>query len=516
MVLLSLTKAKTAGSKPNVHHGTEIEISEVEKVEIIIMKDGFYAEAERNTKIFSIAQMASSIISFLSSLLILVIIFRSHKKLTTTINRLLLGLSISDMISSFARAFVTLPSPPTHELVWIDGIGNMALCRTQGALFTIGSTASPLYNCSICIYYLIEIKFTQNVTVMNRIERYLHAGPILISMIWCISLLAIDAMYPFFTHCFVSAYPFLCENDWTTNCEEGIEYKDVPALFIILIFFQIVIPVIIIGSMILIYREVAAQEVRMRRFSFTVRRSSRAVLNRIAARNRAIAYSAAYLLTAFWFFVMTMITLISEITSIPRWLSIVHYTFAPLQGFFNLTVFLQPRVSKYWIIHKRTARANDNNNNLMKVFSLALRDSILSRGSQIGRRSINTLPSPLGIGNTPVAENLNEEDEQQASAVVVLSSSSSSDSGPARGGEGQEGFQDSNEVANDSSTFPQLISPNGTNNNVSSLFNPTADETAGRGAAVWSKDDFEVSLTSFNGEERQNTPHDKMVTDQGG
>ena len=322
------------------------------------------------------------------------------------------------MISSFAQAFVTTLSPPSHEIGW-NTIGNMALCRTQGALYTIGAVSSPLYNCSLCTYYLIEIKFTQYIPSINRIERYFHTIPIVISLTTCIYLLATDAIHPIWTHCWAAASPLGCENDETTDCERGLEYKKSPVLFIILILFLIVIPVIIIGSMVMIYREVAAQEARMSQFSFTVRRSSRAVRNRVAARNRAIAYSAAYLLTALWFFVMTIIILVSATTSVPRWISVLHYTFMPLQGFFNLIVFLQPRVSRFWPIHKRS-----HGNNVMKVFYLTMKDSILSRGQQNGRErsATNTIRAPSTRmvrrpegGTTAENNRSNRNEEEEAS-----------------------------------------------------------------------------------------------------
>ena len=457
------------------------------------MDDAFYAEVERISKTLSIAQMTSSITSLFSSLLILFIIFRSHKKLTTTFNRLLLGLSISDVISSLAQAFVTIPSPPSHVVGWIT-VGNMALCRTQGALYSIGAIASPLYNCSICIYYLIEIKFTQYIPSMNRIERYLHAVPILISLTTSISLLAIDAFSPMLTHCFVSAYPLGCEYDESIDCERGLEYKSAPALFIILMLFQIAIPVIIIGSMILIYRDVATQEARMSRFSFTLRRS-RAIQNKIAARNRAIAYSVACLLTMIWFFVIVNMTLFSGVGYVPRWLSVVHYTFSPLQGFFNLIVFLQPRVQKYWRIHKRS-----HGNNLIKVFYLAIRDSILSRGSPIGRRSVFSLTLPLGRGSIAVTGNGFEE---EGSIPVVPSDEVSRAS---TGEEGQDPPNSRKVAADDSSAN---LSPN--KNNASSL-KPSDEETV---LVVKLVDDHEVLQTSFHEEQGQNKPDCKIVADPG-
>ena len=85
------------------------------------------------------------------------------------------GLSLSDMISSFAMAFASTLRPR-----WLLGLknsmGNMGLCHAQGFsfIFIFGQLASSFYNCSLCVCYLFELRFTKWRESLGTIEAYLH------------------------------------------------------------------------------------------------------------------------------------------------------------------------------------------------------------------------------------------------------------------------------------------------------------------------------------------------------
>ena len=95
---------------------------------------------EEKFKIYSILQMNSSSISMLASATLMFMIFRSHKKLSTPLHRLLLGLAISDFIASLAMSFASILSPPDN-IGW-NASGNMTLCRTQAFIQFWGQNTS--------------------------------------------------------------------------------------------------------------------------------------------------------------------------------------------------------------------------------------------------------------------------------------------------------------------------------------------------------------------------------------
>ena len=216
----------------------------------------------------------------------------------TALHQLLLGLCISDLVlSSIAMSFASILSPTDH-IGWM-AMGNMTLCRTQGFLQFFGHIAAPLYNCSLCVYYLIEIKYTDLINDIERIEIGLHAVPILTALALSVTILLLNGIHPEVTNCFASAtYPFECRFNPDVECEGTMMDNFAFTLLYKLLIF-IFVPLTIFGSMTMIYRRVvASQEDRMNqyRFSFTRRSSTSAHRNTIVARNRATAYSVVALL----------------------------------------------------------------------------------------------------------------------------------------------------------------------------------------------------------------------------
>jgi hypothetical protein len=140
---------------------------------------------------------------------------------------------------------------------------------------------------------------------------------------------------------------------------------------------MVIVPLTIFISMIMIYREVSAQEERTNRhrFSFSSRGSSSAHRNKIAARHRARAYSLAWLLS--WSPVLVSLSFrkvlgVDDLLPFP--LALVSYCLYPSQGLFNFIVYIFPKVTKRLKDYEREGIANP------KRFILAFRDSVMSRG----------------------------------------------------------------------------------------------------------------------------------------
>ncbi len=72
-------------------------------------------------------------------------------------NRLLLPMSVFDIIGSIGWAFSTTPIPRGSNCTY-GALGNEATCVTQGFMITLG-LAVPMYNAMLCIYYLLVVKY---------------------------------------------------------------------------------------------------------------------------------------------------------------------------------------------------------------------------------------------------------------------------------------------------------------------------------------------------------------------
>ena len=335
-------------------------------------------QLEERFKIFSITQMVSATLSILGSATLLFMISRSQEKLQTTLHRLLLGLCISDLISSVAMSFASTLSPPDHIFGW-NTVGNMSLCRIQGFLQFFGHIAAPLYNSSLCIYYLIEIKFTDLREHIILIEVCMHAASILIALALTVTIVLLKGIHPEVTHCYAGAtYPFECRFNPDVECQETMtDHMTFTVTYMLLQF--VFVPLTIFGSMTMIYREVASQEVRMNqyRFSFTMRGSTSAQRNTIAARNRATAYSMAWLLSWATTFVIILKNFLTGEINSPFWMGLTHSILFPLQGLFNFIVYLSPKMTGRMRYHERQDVAHPWR------FMLSFRD-VMGRGNLTG------------------------------------------------------------------------------------------------------------------------------------
>ena len=113
----------------------------------------------------------SGAISMIASATLMWTILRSHVGLSTTFNRLLFGLCVADVISSFANMLSSITMPKDLDYMFPSVYGNTATCSTQGFLHVVGTFSVLLYNCSICIYYLAIVKYNKkDVYIRTKIE----------------------------------------------------------------------------------------------------------------------------------------------------------------------------------------------------------------------------------------------------------------------------------------------------------------------------------------------------------
>ena len=351
-------------------------------------------------QIYSIIEVSSSIISVMGCLTLLFMIGRSHQKLKVPLNRLFLGLCLCDFIAASARSFGMIPSPLGQApswTIWNTVNGTMTLCRVQGFLILLGQIASALYHCSICVYYLIEIKYTNVLVRMKRMEYLLHAIPILFSLSLDGAILGVDGIHPSATTCYPVLYnPFECRFDATMECDFNVELS--ACMKILFLLWLVIMPSVTYGCMMLIYRRVSSQEelTNRFRFSFSERASFSANRNTLAARNRCIAYGLLWVLT--WGPTLCLLVNFISNHGRPRFhsdykeggteddesrelahpflLGIMYFLLNPLQGLFTFLLYIVPRLSRQLRRYKRRGLP------FPKRFFKAFFTSIMSRGER--------------------------------------------------------------------------------------------------------------------------------------
>jgi hypothetical protein len=139
----------------------------------------------------SIAYMISGSISFIASILLVTHILRSHECLSSTYHRLIFGLSAADIISSFAYALSSTMVPKEMSYLVPFAIGNIATCDAQGFLIAVAVTVSVGYNCSVCFYYLAIITYNKKFDyIEKKLEHWFHGISILFPLVLSGILLA--------------------------------------------------------------------------------------------------------------------------------------------------------------------------------------------------------------------------------------------------------------------------------------------------------------------------------------
>lgn len=146
-------------------------------------------------------------------------------------DRLMLGLSSSDIIASFTYAMWPFLLPAgTSKRVW--AIGNYATCAFLGFLTQL-SFAALLYNGVLSYYYLLTVRFGVKRHKMARYERWMHGCAILFPLVTA----SIGAAFGVFHElevgfgCWTTNYPENCEGDECTAHIWGYVFGVIPLAF---------------------------------------------------------------------------------------------------------------------------------------------------------------------------------------------------------------------------------------------------------------------------------------------
>jgi hypothetical protein len=237
--------------------------------------------ARRNVyKTFAIITHTSGSVSIIASACLAVHILRSHHGLSTTYHRLVFGLSVADIMSSFVMAIGSPMVPKEMNYVVPGAQGNTATCTTQGFLVAVGIIAAALYNCSICLYYLVIIRYNKkDAYIRNKLEPWFHGISIIGPLMGGFILISMKAYNVNDSTCFIIPNdPPHCigyENGDTPKgfsipCGRG-DGGENPILYLVTVIVGfgsvlIVTPTVIIGTMLLMYRSVSKIEKNMRNY----------------------------------------------------------------------------------------------------------------------------------------------------------------------------------------------------------------------------------------------------------
>ena len=180
-----------------------------------------------------------------------------HKKTNHRVyHRIVLGLSCSDMVASVVNILSTWPIPEGTPGVMFAS-GTTQTCTAQGFFNELGNLATPLYNASLCLYYVLVIR---NAWVEERIrtkaEPFMHALPITIALTIAILGLPFKLYNNSGWLCWIASYPAGCSPEDGT-CTRG-EHADIFRWVHYTIIWSAIL--FVTGGMYSIYRKVKISE----------------------------------------------------------------------------------------------------------------------------------------------------------------------------------------------------------------------------------------------------------------
>jgi len=296
-------------------------------------------------------------ISVLSSLALVYIILRNPRKKNKnkSYHRIILGISICDVLASTAWFFSTWPKPQGTDGVY-GAIGTEATCSLQG-FFAQFSISTIFYNGVLSIYYLLILDQKWSKKRFYKIEPFLHIIALAWGIITSIAGVALELFNPSGWSCWISRQPSDCISSLKGGQAEPNCYRGNNAEYYVWIFFYAPLWIIIISitfCMTRVYWTVS-QEEKQYIASITegqvhvefneVEDELKTKKNSRRLANRAGLYVGAFYLTWIMPTILEIISLSSS--KIAPTLIFLAALLIPTQGFFNLVIYTLPTFAKF-------------------------------------------------------------------------------------------------------------------------------------------------------------------------
>lgn len=155
-----------------------------------------------------ILQKVSCSLSVAGSLMIISQVTRSSFNRSKPQQRLVLGLSISDVSTSLVWIFTPLLMPSESGAVW--AIGNQTTCNIQGFIVTLFNASAILYMCALQLQYLLTIKYGWTESRIRTVEPYMHGVPWCLGLAAAITQLSLKLFNPADWDCWIAPFPSDC------------------------------------------------------------------------------------------------------------------------------------------------------------------------------------------------------------------------------------------------------------------------------------------------------------------
>lgn len=246
-----------------------------------------------------------------------------------------------DIISSF-KSFLSTWILPDTTGAW-GAVGTVGTCTAAGFFGQGASIASPLYNGSLALFYLLTIRYgwKDESSQFSRIEPLMHGIPLVFGWGTAIAGLPLKLYNPIGWTCWIAEVPRGCDRDSSVPCERGDNsYIYRWAFFHAELWLTFFLVAAMMLSMYLSVRDIEQKSNQYRPPGE----------QRVASKSRRVAtQSFLYVLAYFVTWMFPTVTWLTELIQGKTYTPILFLQsfFVPLQGFFNAFIYIRPRYERY-------------------------------------------------------------------------------------------------------------------------------------------------------------------------
>ena len=298
-------------------------------------------------KVLAILPKCTSIPSIIGSLYIVYDVTKRKDHQKRVYGRILVLMSIMDLLYGVKTFASTWIIPEEALSVW-GAKGSVETCTAWGFIGHGSSLSSALYNGSLSAYFLLTITFSWRQRHFTKwVEVLLHAIPLSVGWGTAFVGIGLGLFNPIGWTCWIGTYPPGCGENFP--CQRGdYERQDLYrwVFFHAQLWFVFCLSAV---AMVLMYLSVRKKEKVMERYNFSDS-SSEAILRRRDARRQSLSRKVAiqaclYIFFFFlaWIFPMVQFVVAQKTRHLYFPLLCLTSFFNPLQGFFDLCIYLRPR-----------------------------------------------------------------------------------------------------------------------------------------------------------------------------
>mmetsp|Transcript_5177 Transcript_5177/g.10840 ORF Transcript_5177/g.10840 Transcript_5177/m.10840 type:complete len:405 (+) Transcript_5177:173-1387(+) len=310
-------------------------------------------------------------LSILGSAFIVYDVASDRNKWFSTYHRLMFGMGSLDFVGSCALALSTLPMPGESGKY---SFGNPATCTVQG-FFVHFNIASPLYNLTLSIYFLLTVTYKwAKDDIKKKVEIWLHLFPFLWAFVTALVVLTRKGFNDANLWCWIRTAPTGCQDDPYIECDRCPYCTQYYQWYFFYIPLWVAMAGIIVAMGILINSvrkteknaakwrpssviDQVEREGRTPRANAAIieerrkKRKARRMTRMVTAQ--ALKYSFALLLT--WS-PGSLNRFLQRRGDSYFWVMLLHVIFVPMQGLLNCIVYTEPRL-KQWRKDRKDARS---------------------------------------------------------------------------------------------------------------------------------------------------------------